>query len=66
MRNAEIRFTLSGPQADKRDLCFGMTRGAVSINTFEMKTAIHFGADALGRLKEIPYKESLLSQTRLL
>ena len=25
------------------------------MNTFEMKTAIHFGADALGRLKDIPY-----------
>ena len=25
------------------------------MNTFEMKTAIHFGADALGRLRDIPY-----------
>ena len=30
------------------------------MNTFEMKTAIHFGADALGRLKEIPYKRVLV------
>lgn len=26
------------------------------MNTFEMKTAIHFGTNALERLKEIPYK----------
>lgn len=26
------------------------------MNTFEMKTAIHFGDNALDRLKEIPYK----------
>lgn len=30
------------------------------MNTFEMKTAIHFGADALGRLKDIPYKRVLI------
>ena len=30
------------------------------MNTFEMKTAIHFGADALGRLKDIPYKRVLV------
>lgn len=28
------------------------------MNTFEMKTAIHFGDNALDRLKEIPYKSS--------
>ena len=30
------------------------------MNTFEMKTAIHFGADALGRLRDIPYKRVLV------
>ena len=30
------------------------------MNTFEMKTAIHFGDDALGRLREIPYKRVLV------
>ena len=28
------------------------------MNTFEMKTAIHFGDNALERLKQIPYKSS--------
>ena len=27
------------------------------MNTFEMKTAIHFGDNALERLKQIPYKK---------
>ena len=35
------------------------------MNTFEMKTVIHFGNNALDRLKEIPYKECWLSQTLL-
>ena len=30
------------------------------MNTFEMKTAIHFGDNALDRLKEIPYKRVLI------
>ena len=30
------------------------------MNTFEMKTAIHFGNNALDRLKEIPYKRVLV------
>ena len=30
-----------------------------NFSTFEMKTAIHFGDDALDRLKEIPYKRVL-------
>ena len=30
------------------------------MNTFEMKTAIHFGTNALERLKEIPYKRVLV------
>ena len=30
------------------------------MKTFEMRTAIHFGENALGRLKEIPYKRILV------
>lgn len=30
------------------------------MKTFEMRTAIHFGENALGRLKEIPYKRILI------
>ena len=30
------------------------------MNTFEMKTAIHFGDNALERLKQIPYKRVLI------
>ena len=30
------------------------------MNTFEMKTVIHFGNNALDRLKEIPYKRVLV------
>ena len=30
------------------------------MKTFEMKTAIHFGSNALDRLKEIPYKRVLV------
>ena len=35
------------------------------MNTFEMKTAIHFGDNALDRLKEIPYKRVLIIQIHL-
>ena len=31
-----------------------------NFSTFEMKTAIHFGDNALDRLKEIPYKRVLI------
>ena len=30
------------------------------MKTFEMRTAIHFGDNALGRLKELPYKRVLI------
>ena len=30
------------------------------MNTFEMKTVIHFGENALERLKDIPYKRVLI------
>ena len=30
------------------------------MNTFEMRTAIHFGENALDRLKSIPYKRVLI------
>ncbi len=30
------------------------------MKTFEMKTAIHFGENALSRLRELPYKRVLI------
>ena len=34
------------------------------MNTFEMKTAIHFGDNALDRLKEIPYYNRSICGTK--
>lgn len=47
-------------QAEKRELGAGDTRGAVSMNTFEMKTAIHFELMPWEDLKDIPYKRVLV------
>ena len=35
-------------------------KGATDMKTFEMKTAIHFGENALERLENIPYKRVLI------